>query len=77
MGERNIVHFVPTTNHSEILEIYRQLAIASFERHTGSLSITIHNNHYMWSYDQWIAVLEALDQWYDDFIASIEETTFY
>lgn len=67
-GQSCIIHLA---DHLSALDVYNQLFSEHAAGHLRNVQINVDDHFYDLQYETWQAVLSCLDQWFEDYAATI------
>lgn len=70
--ETGVIPLIRFQNRNSALDAYRQIVIANYENHIGKLVVTIDSIDHTFTQPEWEAVLDCLDQWYEEYMMVVE-----
>lgn len=64
----NVSRVINLINSDIALDIYRELSIKHFDNDSDDTTIAVDGTMYDFTHDEWCAILDTLDQWFEEFI---------
>lgn len=59
---------IPFKDRSSVLDLYRQVMIAFYDCHQGTLEVSTEGTNRSFEQDVWMLIASALDQWFTEYM---------